>query len=314
MQCCFSPPSSSPQQQDNELLKQILAECKKMNKALGSDEFPASFPQRLTGSNPGSVNIPNVAQLLKQKVIYLDELLGQYPVKIKIEDADPIKEGNQSEELEFGNTSELLAELFGAVMNIAIDSNVTVQLVTKALMEAGLIRKQVHTSQSHLEALVRHQGFELKEKTEDVPFTFSVPQTTKLNEFKLEDFCKESTQKVEVIEYKGKTTYVEDAAIIRHMHGIIKGVFFRGIAKDAASVAGEISRLLKKQGEAIDKISDNSEDGLENFIEDFERGFSSYTGGTGTVDPEKPFGLPYEQRPRVKIIKKPTTDNPGVGQ
>lgn len=285
----------------------------KIKEVLGVDEFPAQLPARLTSGND-VVEIKNIPQLLKQQILYTDETTGEYPVKVKIEDTDPTEEGNQSEELEFANASELMAEVFGTLMNVAIDANVLVQLVTKALMETGLVRKQLHTTQSQVDALIKHQGFEIKEKIEAVPFTFTVPQTTNLDEFKLEDFCKESIQKIEIIEYKGKNTYIEDAAIIRHMHGIIKGVFFRGIAKDAASVAGEISKLLKKQGEAIDKISDNSVDDLENFIEDFERGFSSYTGGTQTNDPNKPYGLPYEQRPRVKIIKKPTTDNPGAGQ
>lgn len=310
MQCCVSSPQTQSQQNNDELLRQILAECKKANQRIGSDLFPATFPARLTGDNPGNVTLNNLAEMFKQQVIYSDELLGQYPVKIKIEDTDPTQSGNQSQTLEFQNTSEILAESFGAMMNVSIDTQILVQLATKALIELGVTRRQLHTTQSMLDALCQHVGFTSEEKTEDVPFTFTVPQSNDINNFKLEDFCKESTQKIDVIRYKGKTTIAETEAIVRHMHGIVKAAFWRGVAKDAVDVAGAIKNIVKKQSDTMDKIAVGTTDDLEDWAEDFERGFSGYSGGTTTRDPSKPYGLPLDQRPRVQIIRKPTSEPP----
>jgi septation ring formation regulator EzrA len=159
-------------------------------------------------------------------------------------------------------------------------------------MEAGILRKQVHTLQSQIEALMAHQGFSYKEKTEKVPFTFSVPESEKITDFTLEKFVKESEQEVPVIKFTGDTTYQEDSMVLRKLWGVIKAVFWRNIAKDAASVAGEISKLIKNQNNTIDKITDNSVDNLQRYLEDFENGFTNgYTGGTTTQG--KPFGLDY---------------------
>lgn len=290
-------------------LNQENLDLDKIKEVLGVDEFPAQFPARLTGSGT-TVNIANIPQLLKQQVLYSDELLGEYPIKIKIEDTDPTQEGNQSQTLEFGNTSEVLAEAFGAMMNVSLDTQVLVQLATKALIELGVTRKQLHTTQSMVDAICQHIGFASQEDTEDVPFTFTVPNYDNRNELTLEQFCKESTQKVEILKYKGKNTYMEDAAILRHMHGIIKGVFFRGIARDAVDVAGAIKNLVKKQSDTMDKIAVGSTDDLDNWAEDFEMGFSAYTGGTTARDPSKPYGLPLDQRPRIQIIRKPSAEPP----
>lgn len=298
---------------NDELLQKLLKEIQKANKAIGSDEFPATLPKNLTADS-GVVTIPNLAQLGRQQVIYLDETAGEYPVKVTIEDTDPTKEGLQSETLEFGNASELQAEQFGVAMNTAIDVNLLVQLVTKVLIEQGITRKQVHTSQSQIEALLQHQGFTIKETLEDVPFTFTVPQSETINNFRLEEFVKESNQKVEVIKFTGKNTYQEDSAILRHLHGMFKGVFFRQVASGAASIAGEISKLLRKQNDAIDKISDNSLDDFDAWAEDFENGFAS-GGYSGTqLDPAKPFGIDYAARPRIRRLTKPTDQNAGTGQ
>ena len=244
----------------------------------------------------------------------MDEIIGEAMVRITIQDTDPTKEGNQSETLEFGNISELMAEQFGVSMNTSIDTSLLIQICTKSLMEVGIERKQLHTLQSQVEALIAHQGFSYKESVENVPFTFSIPNTTKINEFRIEEFVKESQQKVPIFKFNGKETYAEDSAILRHLHGMFKGVFFRQIASGAASVAGEISKLLRKQDDAINKISDESLDDLDTWLEEFETGFTTGGYSGGTTETSKPFGLDYENRPRVRRMTKPTTQNPGTGQ
>lgn len=283
-------------------------DLEEVKKVLGVDEFPATLPARLTSGN-ATIQIENIPQLLKQQIIYNDETIGEYPIKLKIEDTDPTQSGNQSETLEFANTSEILAEAFGAMMNVNLDTQILVQLATKALIELGVTRKQLHTTQSMVDALCQYVGFASEERTEDVPFTFTVPIDEEKDNMTLEQFCKESTQKVEVLRFKGRHTQMETDAIIRHMHGIVKGVFFRGVARDAADIAGAIKDIVKKQSETMDKVAVGSTDDLDNWAEEFEMGFSTYTGGTTTRDPAKPYGLPLDQRPRIQIIRKPGDQN-----
>ncbi len=284
----YLPPRGVPVDCCSELKEMVRL----MITNLGVNEFPAQFAQGLTTDANKQETIANMALLLRKQVLYLDEIVGEYPTQITIEDTDPLKQGNQSETMEFGNVSEILTEHFGVSMNTSLDTAVLVQLSTKSLMEAGILRKQVHTLQSQIEALMAHQGFSYKEKTEKVPFTFSVPESEKITDFTLEKFVKESEQEVPVIKFTGDTTYQEDSMVLRKLWGVIKAVFWRNIAKDAASVAGEISKLIKNQNNTIDKITDNSVDNLQRYLEDFENGFTNgYTGGTTTQG--KPFGLDY---------------------
>lgn len=295
-QCCPQPKN------DDSLIRQLIAEVLKLKKAVGVDDLPAPFPQSLTQGD-AVISITSLARLMRHQVIYLDELMGQWKdLEIQIKDADPTVEGDQPKTIKLPNLAEAMAELFALCFDSNINSQVMLQVTTKALIELGVTRKQLHTTQSYVKALMEHQGFKTKEVAEDVPFTFSVPDSAKINEATLEDFLKESQQKVDIAVFDGKDTYAEDSAIMRNMSSIIKAVFWRKCGKDGATVASAIINNIKKQRDAAEKIEEKAEEELEKFIEDVEVGFTNYVGGDQSA---QPYGKPYEQRPRIRKLSKP---------
>lgn len=301
MACC-NPNNNN----DNAILKEILAQVKKANKAIGSDEFPATFPKGLTKANRDTgQNIPDVANLLKQMVLYLDEVTGQYSIEIQVDDINPTQEGNQSQTFELKNQAETLAEMFGMMINNSMNSELMIQLCVKSLIETGVMRQQLHNTQSQVRTVTEYLGYKAEEKSEDVPFTFTVPQSDNINNFKMDDFLKSSQQKVEILKIDSKEVGKHRVymLMLEKTAGIIKALFWRNLGKDAAAVAGKVKDLLKKQDATIKQV-DKHDVELEAALEDFEKGYTDYTPYVG--DSSKPYGDEYTARPKTRIIKKGT--------
>ena len=307
MACC-----NQPNNDDNAILKEILAQVKKANKAIGSDEFPATFPQGLTKAQRDSnVELESVAQLLKQQVIYLDGVTGEYDITIEVEDISSTQEGNQSQTFKLENQAEAIAEMFGMLINNSMNSELTVQLIVKTLIECGVLRQQLHNTQSHVKAMSDYFGYRADEKNESVPFTFTVPDSDNINEFKMQDFLKTSNQDIEVVKLSSKEVGKHRVymMLLEKTAGIIKAVFWRNLGKDAAAVAGKVRDLLKKQDATIKQI-DKHDAELEQVLEDFERGYTDFTPFVG--DSSKPYGDEYAARPKTRIIKKPVVGEGGT--
>lgn len=300
MACCNSP------SQDNTLLKEILAQIKKANKAIGSDELPASLPKVLNKDDNSNVNVENLAQLWKRGVIYLDGIIGEQPVKIKIQDTDLTTEGDQSQEMVFDNVSEMLAEQFGINMNTSINTELMIQLLSKALVELAVTRKQLHNTQSAVKTLQDYFGFDCREAPEEIPLSITVPQSDNIGEFSMDQFLKESKQKVEVwkLEKSEIGAHKKKFLLLEKAASIIQAVFWRKLP-GGTDTKDALKKLLNKQHQTINDVDSHQKD-LEAWLEQYENGFTSQEGYVGDVS--KPWGDDYENRPKTKIIGKPKAD------
>jgi tRNA uridine 5-carbamoylmethylation protein Kti12 len=199
------------------------------------------------------------------------------------------------------------AEQFGVTMNNSINTELLVQLITKTLIELAVLRKQLHTLQSSHNAMTQYFGYDVKESFEEVAFTVTVPKADKMNEFSMDQFVKESTQKVEVsrIEKKEIGAHRKYMLILQKMAGIITAVFWRKLVKGGVDLADQMKSLFNKQHQTINDI-DKHQDDFEDWLEEYERGFTTTEGYQG--DPAKPWGDDYEARPRTKIVGKLDAD------
>lgn len=294
--CCMSC------QQQNELLRQVLAQVKKNGEAVGTKEFPATLPKVLNNNDSSNVSVENVPQFLKRLAIYFDGLVGEQPVKIKIQDTDATQEGDQSKEMVFDNISEMLAEQFGLSMNANINSELIVQLLVKTLTELSITRKQLHNTQSAVEAMQSYFGYDCREQKEKVPFSISIPKTDKLGTFTMDEFIKNSEQEIEVWKLQKSEigSHKKRFLLLEKAAAIIQARFWKKLP-GGTDTKDAMSKILKKQNAVINSV-DNHEDELQDWLEKFENGFTSEGGYVGDVS--KPWGDDYESRPKTKIIGK----------
>lgn len=318
MQCCSS--SQQQQNQNDELLRKILRELMLIKKTVGVDEFPASVPETFLtkydnsgkATHPQQITIENIPQLQAWSATAIEAVLGEMGAVIEIEDTDPTKEGNQSGKVVHKNMSELMLDCYSLVFDSWMMNHQSIQLHTKTLIQQSMTHRTNTQNYFALLALIDFFGFKPKEIKKKIPFTVSIGKET------LEEFMKEKEEEVLVIDFDPSDpncrSYQDDMIEVRHAVAMIRAQCWRKLNPDG-SLGGQVIDLVKMGMSHIDKINSGKvdprnpegevESDFDKFCEDAETQFSRITG----INPEKPYGVPYANRPRITKLGGPSTDS-----
>ena len=319
--CCMSCCRPPNQNQNNELLRLILEELKKIKEVVGYEDFPVSVPKSLIEPSeefPGNLSqfqgettLKTIPQFIKWTNEQIHAVLGQFHQTIEIEDTDLAQKGEQSATVVLPNISEALTELIGLVIDLQVTNAALVNITTRSLLEAGLTKQQAIKALWYAKANSEFLGYEGKEKTVDVPFLFSLPKDDSTDD--LAALLTDSKEKVKVWEMKQETDLNDKLASIEVAAAIIKSVFSRKI-----DLKGDVKSQLKDiiQG-SLTLLNDGPRDksgvptkgaDFDTFLHSVETGFTNTPGATET---EKPYGRPFEQRPYIREIGNQADSNKG---
>lgn len=271
----------------------------KTSKIIGVDDYPVNVPQTLItkdGNNPENEDIPTLTQLLTKFIRYYDETIGQWEVPIEIKDVDPTQEGDQSKTLKFPNIAELLAELMMVVMQLSINSELHTNIAIRTLTETGQDKKQNFITYKGVESIIDFLGYKIKNKEVKLPMLFTPDKTG------FEDILKECELPVSISEYDEELTLQSDLLRFREAAAIIKANNFTKLDPGLDIAEQIMKRLLSLSGLLKDSTSESTADDFDEFLSAVEQGF---TNSPGVGDPAHPYNRPYEERPRIKRIKKP---------
>ncbi|MEC4806680.1 MAG: hypothetical protein SAJ12_09000 [Jaaginema sp. PMC 1079.18] len=254
---------------------------------LGDADFPVKVPECLTDEKEKIVEKTNLPQLISWQTLQLDALMGQFPICIKIKDADLDEEGDQEREIKIPNIAEGLAELLGQAASGAIIGGTTLNVATRCLIEAGYAKKIATQNYFYHEATADYMGYEIEEGYEPVAFSFDPCQVEDL-----EKALQATEQPVPCVRFKQKDNNDLPATLEQLLRAaaIIHGVFFNPVNPNNPK------GTFKQDLTALDR-EDESE--FDDFTRDTEKGF---TGKAGIRDADNPWGRPYEQRPRIREI------------
>ena len=243
----------------------------KMADAIGVNEFPGEVPKTLlnSGDNPeesGIETIPNLVQFILWIVKQMDALIGEFPVKIKVEDSSLLEEGNQTLEIELNNIAEAMAELFaqGSISN-----------TTEAAILSSSIRTGNEAVQGRIAAIRAFEvaranaeflgyNFQEKDKKLNVGFDFSnannIPKLLSNRNYHYKQFRFDGDDYL--------PTFLRNFMFAAH---IIKGAFYRTDTADIAALRDEL----------IDGVQDP--DSLwDDFVNDVNNPESFYNEGQAT--------------------------------
>jgi hypothetical protein len=197
MSCCPNV------QENDQLLRLLLTNVKKLSAIVGVDEYPATLPKSLitrNGKNQGVTKVENLTRLLEWYIGRFDELMGQFEIDIQITDTDLTKEGNQSKTVRLPNLAESIAEMFGLMMQSSINTDLLVNICTRTLTETGQDKQQNFKAHQALMAIVDYLGFNYQEKSQTMPLSF------KPGEKSFDKLLKETDTQVKVIDFHEKET------------------------------------------------------------------------------------------------------------
>lgn len=230
------------QRQFQEIAQMRGQECK-----LGLNEFPVEVPKNLLAYTDGQKEEQkNPIELFLWFVRQFDALIGQFPIEIEIEDADPTQSGNQTRKIELPNISEALAEMFGLAISGSTNSDVAINMMMRLAAEVISAKNAAIIAQDYAKANASYLGYNGNPKSREVDYAFD---PTKLEA--LDQFLQNSKQKLIGWEETDANSVADYLKKLMFAAGIIKAAFFRGNT-DIAQLKKEVEDLANGG-----KIEDN---------------------------------------------------------
>lgn len=236
------------------------------------------------------------ASIISWIIYQMDALIGEFPIKLEIEDSDLMKTGDQTLKLEFPNIAETLAEMAGLAINSKAVTEANLDASMRTLMESGSGRKQAIVNHALLEAIQDYLGFSSRQKIIEVPFTYNPIDAVKND--KIGDALKESTQKVKVEENTDPDTLEKQLKILREAAAITKTVHFKKLSPN--SVDQWTAEMKASRDQTAKKDPDQEKDDFDQFLDNVEQGWATQTGD----DPTAPYDRNFEERPRVRRLSQ----------
>lgn len=183
-----------------------LASIGKIEQVLAPNEFPGELPHLLNIERNGETSedrkVKNYPELFIRFFTEFDSILGEFPIKIKIDDADITEGGNQEKQILIGNLAEGISEIFGLGFSGGSINDAVLNILLRLIPEIIRIRQLSLTTQDVCIANRDFLGYPEKEVVETVESNFSAIK-------KLTDIAKilePESQKYKTIEFDGKDT------------------------------------------------------------------------------------------------------------
>lgn len=311
MKCCPPPDDTLTKLLLKEVIK-LSEKVKKLSDVVGVDEYPAELPSSLISKDEGFLGnlipnapkkIPNLTQFLAWYVERFDEIMGQWEIPIEVKDSDPTKPGDQPVGFKLPNMAEAIAEMFGLMLQTSVNSQILVNMNTRATLEIGQNKQQIFKTYMLALAIADHMGFDYKEVKHKLPMLFNI------NEEELDKLLKESELEVTAVEYTDSADLKAVSAELLQAAAIIRAVHFRKFDPKGDIKQGVVDLIkgLVATGDRINdqQPNDKGEDNFDQFLENAEKGF---TTSPGITDPDHPYGRDYKERPKIREIGKDTSE------
>lgn len=229
MACC-------PSQKDNQ---EILDLLKRISRRLGTGDYPVKTPRWLV-SNQG--NATETHESLTQFNVWfmrqIDALIGEFPIRVQIEDSDPTEAGNQTKTVSLPNLAEAVAEIYGLTAKTSIDSDVHTSFLMRLAAEVMAAKTAALVAQDYASANASFLGYQGNEVERPVNFAFD---PTALDS--IETILRSSSQKIVGWKNEDKENVAAYLQKLMFSAGLIKTVFFRK-GNDLQRVLKEVAQFL----------------------------------------------------------------------
>lgn len=298
-------------EQYRELAKSAREICEaknnllKLSDTIGVEEYPVKAPESLItedGKEPKEKELKSLTEFFHWYVERFDEIVGQFEIPIEIKDSDPTTPGDQSKMLKLPNVAETLATMTELLLQISVATELHTNMQTRMMIDIGQDKRQNFISYYTIDAIADFLGFKFKEEKKDLSMMFTPEKQS------FEEMLKECNLPVPIIKYDEKYNLQADLMRFREAAAILKGRHFVKLNPSSDLVAQIMARILGTSG-LVDEINVEKEsDDFDEFLNAVEQGFTN-TAGVG--DPAKPYGRDYEDRPRIRRIKKVDAEDPG---
>ncbi len=295
------PPKIPPPKEDCCMCNDDLLRL--INKKLG--DYPGVLPASVKNSVAGTTTINSVAEHLIHNYKTFDEVVGSFPVVIRIEDTDLIQDGEQTKTVEIQNIAQGIAEIFGSNILSKADTAAILAVCLSTLTETSQTKQIATKNYDILKSILDWLGFKFKEVSRKIVLM------VKPGENRISDMVQPSeVDYITVEEDFGKSNF---QLFINNMSDFAAHWFAANRVSLGKRNVEENLQSLKSQfvgAKEIDKaintdLKDHlkpatSDSDFDNFLEQAEKGFETLPDITpdqgGSISP---WGKPFNKRPKL---------------
>jgi hypothetical protein len=304
-ECCEMSCCPQPRNPDNDaLLKKLLKKVEDLDKKIG--EFPATVPETFISERQGfigsllpkrTIEINSHVEMWDWFVRRFDEIVGELKIYIEVKDVDPTKPGDQPQGIVLPNFAEAIAEMFGLLLQISINSETATTLLIKILVESGAAKQQGFTNFSYVKAIADYLNFKREDKTAPIQLSFTP------NSDSLESFIKEAKVNADIVELDDdEQDFNVSLTKLLKSAAIIDSVYLKRFEK-GSDIAKQIVELVQNRAKAYEELTKKNKEtedtNWNQFLESVEMG---HINSSGISDSTNPYGVPFEERPRIKEL------------
>lgn len=170
-----------------------------------------------------------------------------------------------------------------------------ISMCTRTMFEVGQNKQQDYVTYQSVQAIIDYLGFKIEEKKIQIPMMFTPGKE------ELDQLLKESQVNVIYPEFGEKVGLVSDLHRMRKACGIIEALGWRKVNVDG-DVLGQVMSGIRAAKDILSEMQGNEEDEWDDFKENVEKGYSDQPMHP---TPNKPYGKPYDERPRIKEFGNP---------
>jgi len=254
-------------------------------KRIGTSRYPVEVPESLlTGVGDKVQKVESMTDYLYWLTHQFDALVGEFPIKIEVDDIDPLTEGKQPKTLEIDNIAEALAETYALSLKNAINQEVELNVLFRLAGEVIATKNCTAITQDYVKANATFLGYKGNQKDRELTYNFDLELTKDgiPSADTLERMLKSKKAFIQGWEINDKETVVGFLQKLMFAAGIIKAVFFRG------------KKRLKTFNDELTRMATDAKEGAANwdkFVRDIE-------------DPDSDFNKDASEKPEIKEIRK----------
>jgi hypothetical protein len=222
---------------------------RKIAKCVGTQQLPATMPKSFNRKVSGTTRIASIPEFQQWMAIQFSDLIGEFPKKIKIKDANLLEDGEQGLEIELPNLSEAIADMYGTSVRGTAVNEVLMAFATRMAVEICSVKAATLVGQSYSKATALALGYKMEEEKELIPFGFNFTADAT----KLEDFLENTEKKITVWKCKEPSSAWEYLERLMYVAGLIKAKTLR---KESSTIDDTINRIIDSGFLSGDKFDD----------------------------------------------------------
>lgn len=190
---------------------------------LGTGTYPITVPTSLLSNDDdkSTQKLGNLSEFIHWFVLQFDALVGEFPIKIEIVDADAAKPGDQKKEVKLPNLAEAIAELYGLAFQNGYNSSIELDLQLRTIAEIIKFGNMSVETYDYAKAIVKHLGFKGNKVERKLPYSVNPSQTNDLDKFRTEvDLVTQG------YEYEDKQTHAEQMKQLIYVAAMLKSLYW----------------------------------------------------------------------------------------